>query len=76
MAVLRCPNCGAMVKPEEGKFTATCEYCGAEMTVFESTAEFEVDSKGVLVQYNGKGGDVIVPDSVRVIGKECFCTNE
>lgn len=76
MAILRCENCGAMVKPEEGKFTATCEYCGAEMTIFESTAEFEIDSKGVLVQYNGKGGDVIVPEEVRVIGKECFCGNE
>lgn len=76
MAILRCENCGAMVKPGEGKFTATCEYCGTEMTVFESTAEFEIDSKGVLVQYNGKGGDVIVPEAVRVIGKECFCGNE
>lgn len=55
MAILRCENCGAMLKPEGRRFTATCEYCGAEMSIFESTAEFEIDSKGVLVQYTGKG---------------------
>ena len=76
MSVLKCENCGAKVKTEEGKFTATCEYCGSEMTIFESTAEFEIDSKGVLVQYNGKGGDVVLPDNILKIGKEAFkdCT--
>lgn len=76
MAILQCKMCGGKVRPEEGKFTATCEYCGSEMTLFESTAEFEVDSRGVLVQYNGKGGDVVIPDDVRCIGKECFQKNE
>lgn len=76
MAILRCPMCGAMVRAEEGKFTAQCEYCGVEMTLFESTAEFEVDSRGQLVQYNGRGGDVVVPEGVRIIGEECFAKNE
>ena len=76
MAVLRCATCGAKVKSEEGKFTATCEYCGNEMTIFESTTEFDIDSKGKLVQYNGTGGDIVVPEEVRVIGAKCFCNNE
>lgn len=76
MAVLKCESCGAKVKTEEGKFTATCEYCGTEMIIFESTAEFEVDSKGTLVQYNGKGGDIVLPDEIRVIGKGCFKGND
>lgn len=42
------------------------------MTEFESTAEFEVDSNGVLVQYNGRDGDINMPNRVRVIGKRTF----
>lgn len=72
MALLRCPTCGAKVKTKDGNFTAACEYCGNEMTVFESTAEFESDSKGTLVQYNGKSGDIVIPDGIRRIGDSAF----
>ena len=75
MAVLRCNNCGAKVKLIQGETSAVCEYCGSEMSAFESTEEFEIDSKGTLVQYNGKGGDVIIPDGVKAIGRECFRKN-
>lgn len=75
MAILKCMSCGGKVKTAPDQFTATCEYCGNEMTIFESTMEFEVDSKGVLVQYNGKGGDVTVPDNIRKIGPEAFRDN-
>ena len=76
MAILQCMGCGGKVKTRKDEYTATCEYCGNEMTVFESTAEFEVDSKGVLVQYNGKGGDVEIPDNIRKIGPEAFRDNQ
>lgn len=75
MPVFRCPNCGAKVKAEKGVATAVCEYCGSEMSAFESTTEFEIDTKGNLVQYNGRGGDVIIPDGVLSIGDNCFLEN-
>ena len=76
MAVLQCETCGAKVKLIEGKLTASCEYCGNEMIVFNSTSEFEVDSKGTLVQYNGKGGDVILPEGIPKIGDHAFYQND
>lgn len=76
MAVLHCETCGAKVKTVEGKLTAVCEYCGNEMTVFNSTAEFEVDTKGTLVQYNGKGGDVVLPEGLVKIADHAFFQND
>lgn len=76
MALLQCQTCGGKLKIEDGSFVATCEYCGSQMTVFESTAEFEVDSHGVLVQYNGNDVDIVIPDEVLTIGAKCFNENE
>ncbi len=76
MAILKCSMCGSKVHTIEDKFTATCEYCGTEMTIFESTAEFEIDSKGTLVAYNGKGGDIVIPDDIKTIGENCFFEND
>ncbi|MBR1743844.1 MAG: leucine-rich repeat domain-containing protein, partial [Lachnospiraceae bacterium] len=36
--------------------------------------EFVIE-KGNLVQYNGTGGDIVIPDSVQKIGKEVFKDN-
>ena len=36
------------------------------------TGDFEIDSKGKLVRYKGSAKDVVIPDSVKVIGKEAF----
>jgi hypothetical protein len=33
---------------------------------------FEIEN-GVLVKYNGFGGDVVIPESVTSIEKEAFC---
>ena len=76
MALLQCQTCGGKLKIEDGEFIATCEYCGSQMTVFESTAEFEIDSHGVLVQYNGSNVDIVIPDEVLAIGAKCFNENE
>ena len=40
-------------------------------------SEFEIDENGVLVEYRGNGGDVIIPDGVTSIGKMSFwgCDN-
>ena len=36
------------------------------------TGDFEIDSKGKLVRYKGSAKDVVIPDSVKVIGEEAF----
>ena len=36
------------------------------------TGDFEIDGKGKLVRYKGSAKDVVIPDSVKVIGKEAF----
>lgn len=38
--------------------------------------DFEIDENGVLVKYNGPGGDVVVPEGVTAIGDSAFayCT--
>lgn len=36
------------------------------------TGDFEIDGKGKLVRYKGSARDVVIPDSVKVIGKEAF----
>lgn len=41
----------------------------------EDAPEFEIED-GVLVAYNGEGGDVVIPDGVTVIGKEVFKNNK
>ena len=33
--------------------------------------EFEI-SNGILQKYNGSGGKVVIPDSVRIIGADAF----
>lgn len=41
--------------------------------VFASTnSDFVIDAKGVLVQYNGPGGAVVIPDGVTKIGDYAF----
>ena len=37
-----------------------------------SDSDFKIDENGVLVEYNGKGGDVVIPDGVTSIGKQAF----
>ena len=37
--------------------------------------EFDIDEDGVLVRYNGRGGDVVVPDGVVTIGYSAFASN-
>ena len=34
--------------------------------------DFEIDEDGVLVEYKGKGGDVVIPDGVTAIGDYAF----
>ena len=34
--------------------------------------DFVIDENGVLVKYNGAGGDVIIPDRVVAIGDSIF----
>ena len=43
-----------------------------DMPTDEPNDEFVVDENGVLIQYNGSGGDVIIPDGVTSIGEQVF----
>lgn len=42
----------------------------------ENNQEFVFSKKGVLTEYNGPGGDVVIPEGVKEIGKRAFqnCT--
>ena len=37
-----------------------------------SASEFEISKTGILKKYNGPGGDVVIPDGVKVIGEKVF----
>ena len=41
------------------------------------TSDFQIAGNGVLTQYNGKGGDIVIPDRVTSIGDYVFwgCTS-
>lgn len=41
------------------------------IVVIAADSDFSI-SNGVLVKYNGSGGDVIIPDGVTTIGKSAF----
>ncbi len=47
------------------------------VSTFAEGEEFEIDENGVLVKYNGPGGDVVIPESVTKIGNSAFsgCSN-
>lgn len=38
-----------------------------------NNSDFTIDSNGVLIAYNGSGGNVVIPDGVTEIRKEAFC---
>lgn len=38
----------------------------------EAAGEFVIDSSGTLTKYNGKGGNVVIPDTVSYIGDSAF----
>ena len=50
---------------------------GQNVSFAEEGDIFVIDDSGVLVQYNGPGGDVIIPDGVTAIGDMAFweCEN-
>lgn len=43
-----------------------------EEPMMSNASDFEIDENGVLVKYNGAGGDVVIPDGVTSIGYEAF----
>ena len=49
---------------------------GEEKAGFYSDGEeFVIDENGVLIAYNGNGGEVIIPDGVVAIGEKVFAAN-
>lgn len=82
-----CPSCGAPLKFKEGSRTCLCEYCGSEVLATEfafsvdsadapsgpvvAGADFIVEGT-VLVEYIGRGGDVVIPDRITEIAPQAF----
>ena len=48
------------------------EYYDEEEDEDDSDSDFEIDENGVLVEYTGDGGDVVIPDGVKKIGDDAF----
>lgn len=48
---------------------------GNSVITTDSEEEFVVNSEGVLTAYNGNGGDVVIPDNVKIIGNSVFTNN-
>lgn len=77
-----CTKCGEHIVIDVSEDAAICPKCGAAIIVeravrkfVEETTEFLIED-GVLVRYNGKGGDIIIPDGVREIGSALFFDGE
>lgn len=59
-----CPYCGSVLL--EG--SAFCSHCGKAV----ETTEFDIED-GVLKNYTGPGGNVVIPSNVTKIGNLAFC---
>lgn len=84
---LTCRHCGAKLTDIAGRDRFFCPFCGAlfekEQTIVQNVtnvtcdtvqirvADFEIRS-GTLVKYNGTSPDVVIPDTVHVIGTRAF----
>lgn len=57
------------------KFTVYPQSIKASRRIYSdsNTSDFEITEDGVLVKYNGPGGDVVIPNSVNEIGDTAFC---
>ena len=49
-----------------------CAYTGTAVFAVDSPSDFTIDENGVLTEYSGAGGDVIIPDTVKEIGNYAF----
>lgn len=57
----------ALADNEEGQIAPV-----TEESMMSDASDFEIDENGVLVKYNGPGGDVVIPDGVTSIGYDAF----
>lgn len=74
----KCSNCGHVQPVDNWEEAWICEKCGAPFVVEKAIREcghgaedFEVQD-GVLKAYHGEAVDVVIPSTVREIGKEAF----
>lgn len=56
------------------KFTVYPQSIKASRSIYSvsNISDFEITKNGVLVKYNGPGGDVVIPNSVTSIGDDAF----
>lgn len=68
-----CTKCDDYGVTEDHTFVNGVCVCGAE-----DPSEFVVNEEGVLIAYNGEGGDVVIPDDMGItaINNSVFATNE
>ena len=49
-----------------------CTFTGTAVFAADSPSSFTIDTNGVLTGYTGAGGDVTIPDTVKIIGANAF----
>jgi len=56
--------------------TTPIEGVAIDNVVIKKLQEFEIDENGILIDYFGKGGHVVIPDGVKGIDRYAFWSNE
>lgn len=75
---VKCPECGEIVTVDSEKQNWRCSRCGKTFDISRAGAAFTGSANdfdirnGVLWKYHGNETDVIIPDSVSVIGDYAF----
>ncbi|MDR1564299.1 MAG: leucine-rich repeat protein [Oscillospiraceae bacterium] len=77
---IRCPHCKGTVTLNKQRNVAVCEYCGKTVAVDglpkppapTDYYPFVVNSEGVLTGYLGAGGQVKIPEGVKIIWQGAF----
>lgn len=85
---VKCTNCGAPLIVDSAKDASICQYCHSAFVVEQAIRNYNINASvvniyggnsvdfiiraGTLEKYNNASPDVVIPDSVTIIGDEAF----